>query len=110
MDASAIRKLMCTAKAPLKQCGETILQHYKDDVRKFGLSTMLWREIALVHPAEWCKKKVGRGRCKTKVIPAAIIQLCRKHQFMELSDDNLETIRYVQNSMPAFRGVCVCAP
>ena len=75
MDPASIRALACTAKRPLGQSFDAVVQNYLEGHRS---ATAV--DTTIEPPANRCIAKDGRGRCRKTVSRVAVIQQCWKHQ------------------------------
>ena len=75
MDPASARALMCTAKRPLGQVLDAVVQSYLEEHRSATLLV-----ATPVYPESRCTMPVGRGRCRKTVSRVAVVQYCWKHQ------------------------------
>jgi len=92
MDNVSARALLLCSKDPLGQCGKVILDGYVDDLRAYAHESHYLPQHAYqprLIPADRCRWRRGGGRCKGRVSPLAVCQLCNYHQTRHPRNDKL---------------------
>ena len=100
MDSQSARDLVKASRAPLGPVGKIVLSQYVEAAREQAQATMLYWEVAPMQPTWRCMNTDGRGRCRGRVSEAAVVQLCTRHQFIRVGDNNVEAILLTRRDMP----------
>ena len=100
MDLSSARALLVASKNNRVQ--ENMITLFKEETKTFGRSSIFERDVpeVPVPPANRCRMKRGRGRCRGAVSELALTQMCAYHQTRQPGDLNVDGLRCFYASNP----------